>query len=258
MPLVPAILQNITAGAPRLAARLYAIDKFLTEIPPPESILEIGPGLGDLSAHLVERFPSARLVLSEISSEAARILEERFKNQARISISQADILFGDRGTEQFDLVIACEVFEHIEDDCTGLRSVAALLRDGGHFIFSAPCHMRKWQSADVFAGHFRRYEREELVQKLERSGMEIKHLWTFGFPTVNLLQPFREIYYRSRNRAHATDKQTATKKSGIDRPEWMRRARGPVIATMLPLLPIERLFWRKELGDGFLALARKR
>lgn len=248
----------MTAGAPRLISRLYAIDKFLAEIAPPQSILEIGPGLGDLSAHLLERFPEAQVVLSEISADAAGILEKRFDGAPRARISQADILFGDRGTERFDLIIACEVFEHIEDDSAGLRSVASLLRDGGHFIFSAPCHMRKWQSADVFVGHFRRYEREELVQKLERSGMEIRRLWTFGFPTVNLIQPLRECYFRARNCAQATDKQTATNKSGIDRPKWMVRAKGLVLATMLPLLPIERLFWEQELGDGFLALARKR
>ena len=248
----------MTAGAPRLVSRLYAIDKFLAEIPPPKSILEIGPGLGDLSAHLLKRFPGARIVLSEVSADAARILEERFTGEPRAMVSQADILFGDRRTDRFDLIIACEVFEHIEDDSTGLRSVAALLREGGYFIFSAPCHMRKWQSADVFAGHFRRYEKEELVQKLEGAGMALRRLWTFGFPSVNLLQPLREIYYRARNRAQTTDKQLSTNKSGIDRPEWMRRAKGLVLGAMLPLLAIERLFWERELGDGFLALARKR
>lgn len=117
--------------------------------------------------------------------------------------------------------------------------------------------MRKWQAADVFAGHYRRYERLELTEKLQSSGLEIVHLWTFGFPTFNLLQPVRDLYYKSRNSEQLVDQQTATEKSGIDRPHVMRYAKWAVIAALLPLLPIESLFWRKELGDGFLALARK-
>jgi SAM-dependent methyltransferase len=245
-------------GAPRLLARLYAINEFLGEITLPRSILEIGPGLGDLTDHLLKRFPEAQIQLSEISTDAAKILVSRFENEPRIIVSQIDRLFGETSSERFDLIIACEVFEHIQDDVTGFHAVSSLLERNGYFIFSAPCHMRKWQAADVFAGHYRRYERDELTGKLQNAGLEIIRLWTFGYPTVNIIQPLRELYYRRRNRSATMDKQAATKKSGIDRPPWMRRAKWLVIAAMLPLLPLERRYWNSEHGDGYLVLARKR
>lgn len=247
----------MTAGAPRLLARLYAINAFLAEITPPMAVREIGPGLGDLSAHLLKRFPQTEITLSEISSDAAKLLRTRFEGEPRVRVSQADVLFASKSAERFNLVIACEVFEHIQDDVSGFRAVTAMLHNGGYFIFSVPCHMRKWQSADVFAGHYRRYERQELIQKLHAAGLEIERLWTFGYPTVNLLQPARELYYRARNRSRSSDKQAATEKSGIDRPFWMRHAKWIVIAAMLPLLPIERRYWKSDRGDGYLALARK-
>jgi SAM-dependent methyltransferase len=245
-------------GAPRQLARLYAINEFLAEITPPGTVLEIGPGLGDLADHLVKRFPKARIQLSEISPQAAKILESRFQNESRITVSQSDVLFGENDSQRFDLIIACEVFEHIKDDLVGLHAVASLLNTKGYFIFSAPCHMRKWQAADVFAGHYRRYERDELIEKLQSAGLDILRFWTFGYPTVNVIQPVRECYYRARNRSQSTDKQAATKKSGIDRPRWMRHAKWIVIAAMLPLLPLERRYWNSERGDGYLVLARKK
>lgn len=258
MTFIPPILRKTTVGAPRLFARLYAIDKLLAGLPEPRRILEIGPGLGDLSAHLLERYPSAVLDFSEVSNDAAEVLRNRFAGEPRVTVSQEDLLGRADIEPTFDLVIACEVFEHIENDAAGLRAVGRLMNKGGYFIFSAPCHMSKWQAADVFAGHFRRYERTELAEKLQSADLAVEHLWTFGFPSVNVIQPLRQLYYKSRNREHTVDKQTATEKSGIDRPNAMRYAKWPAILAMLPLFPIESLFWRSNLGDGFLVLARKR
>jgi SAM-dependent methyltransferase len=250
MAFIPPILRCTTVGAPRLFARLYAIDKLIGDLPAPKRILEIGPGLGDLSAHLLERYPEAPLELSEVSSNAAEVLRARFRDESRVIVSQDDLLGRADIIPTFDLVIACEVFEHIENDAAGLRAVGRLMNEGGHFIFSAPCHMKKWQAADVFAGHYRRYERAELIEKLESAGLKVEHLWTFGFPSVNLIQPARQLYYKSRNREQTPDKQTATEKSGIDRPSAMRYAKWAAIIAMLPLFPIESLFWRKDFGDG--------
>jgi len=96
-----------------------------------------------------------------------------------------------------------------------------------------------------------------VIEKFGTAGLEIVRLWTFGFPTVNLIQPARAWYYGWRNRHPAHDKQTATERSGVDRPRLLRLIRWLVIGGMLPLLPIERRYWNSEKGDGFLILARK-
>lgn len=256
--LFPPILRSAMVGAPRLFSRLYAIEDLLARIPPPARVLEVGPGLGDLTAHLLERYPQARFTLAEISAGAADALRARFAGEARVEVSQSDLLAKGHIEPGYDLSIACEVFEHVEDDLAGLREMAALTHSGGYFIFSAPCHMSKWQTSDALVGHYRRYERKELVEKLLAAGFAIEELWTFGFPSVNLLQPLREVYYRVRKAAGTTDRQTATEKSGIDRPRVMGYAKWPLIALLSPILLLESLFWRKELGDGFLVLARRR
>jgi SAM-dependent methyltransferase len=261
MPLIPEIFAPVAVGSPRLLSRLYAISRLLDEIEAPRNIIEIGPGLGDLPAHFLLRFPDSRILLSEISTDAARLLQTRFQAEPRVMVSSENILFqAGEPAQRFDLAVACEVFEHLEHDVAGLQSIARLLANGGYFIFSAPCHMKKWQPADVFAGHFRRYERAELESKFTAAGFEILRHWTFGFPSFNLLQPARSLYYRSQNRFKSShrDKQTATERSGIDRPPLLRAARSLVIAGMLPLLPIERHFWKSDRGDGYLILARKK
>ncbi len=42
--------------------------------------------------------------------------------------------------------------------------------------------MKKWCLNDVWAGHYKRYERQELKGKLSEVGFEIKYFWSYPFP----------------------------------------------------------------------------
>ena len=47
-------------------------------------------------------------------------------------------------TGAFDLVMAFEVLEHIEDERGALASWVARVRPGGHLLLSVPAHHRRW------------------------------------------------------------------------------------------------------------------
>ena len=58
------------APAPRLLMRLALMPKLLDTIPADISnILEIGPGMGDLSCYLTQNFPLAHELLIDISEQ---------------------------------------------------------------------------------------------------------------------------------------------------------------------------------------------
>ena len=69
----------------------------------------------------------------------------------------------------FDLVCAFEVLEHIEDDVAALREWGAKVRPGGYVMISSPAFPDRFGPFDHFAGHFRRYDRQQFVRPADRT-----------------------------------------------------------------------------------------
>ena len=81
----------------------------------------------------------------------------------------------------FDIIIASDCLEHIEDDEKALCNWNNLLNSNGIFIIFVPAFMSLWSEHDEANMHFRRYERNELCEKLIRNGFEINKsgFWNF-------------------------------------------------------------------------------
>jgi SAM-dependent methyltransferase len=75
---------------------------------------------------------------------------------------------------RYDVVIALDVAEHVEDDLAFVSEIAEKrLAPSGHLLFSVPAHRWLWSSHDVALKHFRRYGRGEGRRLLERAGLEV-------------------------------------------------------------------------------------
>ncbi len=73
----------------------------------------------------------------------------------------------------FDLVGLFEVLEHVREDERLLAALARIIRPGGSLILALPLQMRLFNSWDKYAGHMRRYEPDELRDKITRAGFEL-------------------------------------------------------------------------------------
>jgi len=73
----------------------------------------------------------------------------------------------------FDLVVACDVMEHVPDDQKAFAEVSRVLKPGGCFLFSLPLGRDYFNSWDAAAGHLRRYEAAELDKVLEENGFQV-------------------------------------------------------------------------------------
>jgi SAM-dependent methyltransferase len=159
----------------------------------------------------------------------------------------------------FDLVLAFEVLEHIEDEQAALQRFGARIRPGGHLLLSVPAHHRRWGPHDVWAGHVRRYEREELAARLREAGLAVEFVWSYGFPLANWVEPLRERVAARRNPSE-TQMSAAerTARSGVERSRLERLAgrlvEGPLIA---PFCWLQLAFLERDWGNGYLALARR-
>jgi hypothetical protein len=60
-----------------------------------------------------------------------------------------------------------------------------LLNKSGYFLISVPARQSLFSEDDTFHGHFRRYEKKDLIDKLEKTGFKIELFWTYNpFPYI--------------------------------------------------------------------------
>jgi SAM-dependent methyltransferase len=84
-------------------------------------------------------------------------------------------------SKAFDLVLALDVIEHIEDDDSVIREFNRVLRPGGWLIVTVPAFMSLWSEHDVAVHHKRRYALHELIFILKSGGFRIEWAshWNF-------------------------------------------------------------------------------
>lgn len=80
----------------------------------------------------------------------------------------------------FDLVMACDVIEHVDNDRRAFAELSRVLKPNGHMIFSVPLHASHWTEFDNYVGHARRYEPAELTELIAANGLVVEKSVVFG------------------------------------------------------------------------------
>lgn len=68
-------------------------------------------------------------------------------------------------TEKFDIIVASDCLEHLENDSKALNNWNNLLNKNGQLYVFVPAFMRLWSYHDEVNMHFRRYKKNELKSK---------------------------------------------------------------------------------------------
>jgi SAM-dependent methyltransferase len=101
----------------------------------------------------------------EIDSELTKVLDERgFQSSSSISDYQA----------KFDYVFTSNVLEHIQNDLAALQEIHTKLNHQGKLAIYVPAFQFLFSNLDTQVGHYRRYSKKELEQKLIQAGFEIQ------------------------------------------------------------------------------------
>ena len=75
--------------------------------------------------------------------------------------------------EQYPRIYSCDVIEHIEDDAAILSQLRAKLADNGKIFIYVPAFQVLYSEMDRRIGHYRRYTKRGLVEKMEQAGFKI-------------------------------------------------------------------------------------
>jgi len=165
-------------------ARRQYILQLLKSTPKNISILDIGCASGILLNELVELgFGANNLYGIDISNKAIENCKANGLKNCFVMDAQHIVL-----NKKFDIIIASDCLEHIENDEGALKNWHSLLYPDGYLYVFAPAFRLLWSDHDDVNMHFRRYTKGELKEKLENNHFEITKsgYWNFSlfFPIL--------------------------------------------------------------------------
>jgi len=139
-----------------------------------QRVLEVGAGSGTMTRFLYGR---ELIVATDKETPYLDRLRNRFRRKPGIIVERLDLDCDDAidlARYSLDTVTCINVLEHSNDDVAALRRVNALLQPGGRVVVFVPAGKDIFGSLDKGVGHQRRYERDEMVNKLTEAGFEIE------------------------------------------------------------------------------------
>lgn len=145
---------------------VWALQKYF---PRAGNLLEIGCGTGFVLAGVAQALPQLKLSASEVSSAGLPFAARRVPQARFFQMDARAIPF----ENEFDVIGAYDVLEHIEHDQQVLAQMFRAVRPGGGILITVPQHDFLWSRVDEAACHVRRYSAGELRAKVEAAGFRV-------------------------------------------------------------------------------------
>lgn len=146
----------------------------------------------------------------------------------------------------YDIILALDIVEHLEDDRSTLSEISRVLKPDGSLVVFVPAFQFLWSFQDEISHHQRRYTAKELKEKIVQAGFELNKLTYVNsllFPIVWLgriiLRTFPKFF-------------EITSESQLN-PTWMNGFLYHVFLSELPLLH----FMNFPFGVSILCVCKK-
>src|SRR5215475_9276066 len=144
-------------------------------------VLEVGSGTGNITHFLCSE--GREVTATDIVPSYRSELDRLFGDNPKVRVEKFDLTAEAPGAfvaDPFDSVVCLNVLEHIEDDLFALAQMRDSLRPGGKLALLVPAHQFLYGAFDRAVGHYRRYERRELADKLEKAGFIVLEMKFFS------------------------------------------------------------------------------
>jgi len=198
----------------------------MLEVDPQKRYLDIGCSSGKLLEGLIEKGADPKQVFGiDISPEGIEVCHAKGLTNTFVMDATSVNLPGN----SFDVLIASDCLEHIEQDQAALQNWYKLLKPGGVLIVFVPAFMSLWSPHDEVNHHFRRYTHQELTDKIGKASFSVQRN---GYWNIALFIPIM-LYRFLRNSLEKTG--LKEKKPSAD----LGAVPAPVNALLKGLLSVE-------------------
>lgn len=141
-----------------------ALERYVA-LPAGSRILEAGCGTGGNLA-MLSRF--GKVSSFEPDLEARQVAQRKGTYDIRSGALPDAVPFD---PENFDLVVALDVLEHVADDRGSLAALGHCLRPGGWVLLTVPAFPFLWSRHDLSHHHYRRYVKSKLSELARTAGL---------------------------------------------------------------------------------------
>lgn len=152
----------------------YLIDLHLQCTKKSKEILEIGASIGE---HLPILNQYGRVYALDVNTKALNKIPEKICYEKRLADAR-NIPYPD---EMFDLVVALDVMEHIEDDVKVVDEVFRVMKKGGFLLILVPACPFLFSSHDIALSHLRRYKKKNIIKLLSSFKKLLLSYWNLVF-----------------------------------------------------------------------------
>ena len=215
-----------------------------------ESVIEAGAGEGAGSYRLAV---GRRYLGFEPDPLSYKVAKDRLDRLASASVINSEVPA--TPSNSFDVLVALEVLEHLEDDKQALSSWVEWVRPGGWVVVSVPRGPDRFGAMDEAVGHYRRYTRETLTDLLLGAGLAEVRLHAYGMPLGYLLEFVRNRFLAKRLETQKNQRDRAMRSGRAFQPGlelgFLRRA------LVLPFRYAQRPFEGTSIGIGLVAVAQR-
>lgn len=163
-----------------IRTRFHYLERILRHLPESISVLEVGCGTAQnlryIREHPILSCRVARLIGLEPAIEKD-VFRDSWMDPEDAIYRSAENIHG-----PFDVFVAMDVIEHLDDDLGALRRWLRLVKPGGSVFITVPAFAFLWSRHDILLGHERRYTKKSLRRFAQSAGLTIHSLkYAFGF-----------------------------------------------------------------------------
>ena len=128
-------------------------------------LIDFGCGFGGFVKHCSDN--NLDVIGFEINYEAIKKLKI---NNVPIELDKKNL------ENKYENLVSINVLEHIKNDNQTITEFKKILKNNGRLILYLPHSRYLWTVLDELVGHHRRYDKKDLISKLEVNGFQIKHI----------------------------------------------------------------------------------
>lgn len=160
------------------AGRRLLLSRIIGEfsLPAGSAVLDVGTGTGS-NLRMLYELGFDRVLGLDQSREAIRFCAEKGLG----AVERGDVRalpFPDR---QFDLVLATDIIEHVDDDLSALRELRRVLKPKGHLLLTVPAFELLWGLQDEVGHHKRRYRLPDLLERIADASLLPERHFYFNY-----------------------------------------------------------------------------